>query len=81
MITLRRLTVVRLSIRRPSTPLNDFSSETPGPIFFKHHVEHSVEGGLKICLNGQDSLIKMAAIPIYVKILKNLPPVLRKLLG
>ena len=34
------------SVRRPSTPLNDFSSETPGQIFFKVHVETSVKGGL-----------------------------------
>ena len=36
----------------PPTPLNDFSSETAGPIFFKLHVESSVKGGLKICTNG-----------------------------
>ena len=37
---------------RPLSPLNDFSSETPGPTFFKFHVESSVNGVLKICSNG-----------------------------
>ena len=57
---------------RPSSPLNDFSSETPGPIFFKLHVEPSVQGRLKICSNGHGPLTKMAAMPIYGKTLKNL---------
>ena len=52
----------------PSTPSNKFSSETPGPIFFKLHVEPSVKGGLKICTNGHGPLIKMAAMPINGKI-------------
>ena len=43
--------VVRPSVR-PSTHLNDFSSETPGPNFFKLNVEPSGKGGLKICTNG-----------------------------
>ena len=30
-------------VRRPFTLLNDFSSETPGPIFFKLNVEPSVK--------------------------------------
>ena len=34
------------------TPLNDFSSEIPGPNFFKLHVEPCVKGGLEICTNG-----------------------------
>ena len=38
--------IVSLSVF-PSTALNDFS-ETPGPDFFKLHVESSVKGGLKI---------------------------------
>ena len=57
---------------RPSTPLNDFSSEPPGPIFFKLHVKPSIKGGLKICSNGHGSLIKMAAKPIYNKKKKHL---------
>ena len=36
------------------TPLNDLSSETPGPNFFKVHVEPYVKGGLKICQINQD---------------------------
>ena len=43
-----------------STPLNNFFSETPGPIFFKLNVEPSVNGGLKICTNGHGLLIKIA---------------------
>ena len=50
--------VCHLSVRpsvRPSvstfTPLNDFSSETPGPNFFNFYVEPCVKGGLKICKN------------------------------
>ena len=50
-----------------STPLNDFSSVTPGPIFFKFLLEPSVNGELKICTNGFGPLIKMAAMPIYGK--------------
>ena len=42
------------------------------PIFFKLHFEPSVKGGFKICANGQGPLIKMAAMPIYGKTLKNL---------
>ena len=52
---------------RPSTPLNDVSSEIPGPIFFKLHVKPSVKGGLKICTNSHDPFIKMAAMPINGK--------------
>ena len=52
--------VVRLSIR-PSTPLNDFSYETSGPLFFKLHVEPSDKGGVKIYTNGHGLSIKMAA--------------------
>ena len=50
-----------------STPLNDFSSATAGPGFFKLHVESSVKRGLKICSVGQGLLIKMAAMPVYGK--------------
>ena len=55
------------SVVHLSTPLNDFSFETPRPIFFKFHVEPSVKGGLKIYTNGHGSLIKMAVMPIYGK--------------
>ena len=54
-------------LRCMSTLLNNFSSETPGPIFFRLHVEPSVKEGLKICLNGQGLLIKIDPIPIYDK--------------
>ena len=37
----------RPSVIRPSTPLNNFSSVTPVPIFFKLHVDPFVEGGCK----------------------------------
>ena len=62
----------RPSVVRPSTTMNDFYSETPGPIFFKLHVEPSVKGGLKIYTNDRGPLIKMAVMPIYGKTLKNL---------
>ena len=51
----------------PLIPLNDFSSETHGQIFFKFHVEPSVTGGLKICSDGHSPLSKMAAMPMYGK--------------
>ena len=35
-----------LSVRRPSTYLNDFSSEAPGLIFFKLQIEPSVKGDI-----------------------------------
>ena len=54
----------RLAVH-PSTQLNNFSSETPGPIFFKPQVEHSVKGGLKNCTNGHSLLSKMAVMSIY----------------
>ena len=50
-----------------TTPLNDFSSVTLDPVFFKVHVEPSVKGELKICTNGHGLLIKMDAMPIYGK--------------
>ena len=40
---------------RPFTPLNDFSSETPGPNFFKFYVEPCVKGGLNNCKNAHGS--------------------------
>ena len=61
------LSVRRPSVRRPPTPLNNFSSKTPGPIFFKFLLEPFLNGGLKICTNGLCPLIKMAAMPIYGK--------------
>ena len=58
------------SFVRPSTPLNDFSSETPLPVFFKRHVRLSVKGGLKIYINGHGPLKKMTACPYMVKTTK-----------
>ena len=83
MITCRSSSsVIRQSLsirRRPSesvrclpSHLNDFSSKTSGPISFKLHVKTYVKGGLKIYTNGHGLLIKMAAMPIYSKILKNI---------
>ena len=51
---------------------NIFSSETACPIKAKFYVEPPWEGGTKICINGLGHMTKMAAMPIYVKILKNL---------
>ena len=56
-----------LSVRHPLTPLNDFSSETHGPVFFKLHVVPSVKGGLKIYTNCHGLLSKVAAMPTYGK--------------
>ena len=47
---------------RPSTPLNDFSSETLGQF-----CSYSSNGELKICTNDHGPLIKMVAMPIYCK--------------
>ena len=55
------------SFIRPSTPSNDFSSETLGPISFKLHVKPSAKGGLTISTSGHGLLSKMAAMPIYDK--------------
>ena len=58
---------IRVSDRRlrPLIPLNDFSSETSGPIFFILDAKLSVNGGLRICSNGHGLLIKMAAMPVH----------------
>ena len=50
---------------RLSTPLKDFSSKTPGQVFFNFYVEPFLKGGLKIYTNNHGPLIKMAAMPIY----------------
>ena len=65
MITPRPLCFVRPSVRPSVHTLNKFSSEIPGPNFFKLHVEPCIKEGLKICANGYGPLIKMAALPIY----------------
>ena len=55
-----------------STFSNIFFSETTGPIEAKFHVEPPWDGGTKICSNALGHMTKMAAMPIYVKNLKNL---------
>ena len=54
---------------------NIFSSETAWQFKAKIYVEPSLEGGTKVCINGQDHMTKMAAMPIYGKNLyKSFPP-------
>ena len=67
--------------RCPATTLNDFSSETPGPILVKLHVEPSVKRGLKIFSYGSGQLIKITAMSIYGKNTKKSFPEPRKLYG
>ena len=62
--------VVRLSVRRPSTISNDFSSETAGPIATEFHIQPPVPLGKKSCSNGLGHMTNMAAMPIYGKNLK-----------
>ena len=62
--------VVRPSVRRPSTISNDFSSETTGPIATKFHIQPPGPLGKKNCLNGLGHMTNMAAMPIYGKNLK-----------
>ena len=59
-----------LSVVRPSTISNVFSSETAWPIKTKFYVENPWEGGKKVYINGQGHMTKMAAMPIYGKNLK-----------
>ena len=54
------------SLRRPPS-LNIFSSETPGPIKVKFHMEPPWDRGTKICSNGPGHITKMAVMPIYGK--------------
>ena len=71
---LRRPSVVRLSVCRPSTISNDFSSETTGPIATKFHIQPSGPLGKKGCSNGVGHMTNMAAMPIYGKNLKKSSP-------
>ena len=64
------ITYIHRQYIHPYTPLNNFSSETPGPVFFKFHMESSVNGELEIGTNGHGLLIKMAPMSIYGKTLK-----------
>ena len=67
---LRRPSVVRPSVRRPSTISNDFSSETTGSIATKFHIQPPGPLGKKNCSNGLGHMTNMAAMPIYGKNLK-----------
>ena len=59
------------SVRRP--PFSKIlSSETAWPIKAKFYVEPTWEGGAKVYINRQGTMIKMAAMPLYGKNLKNL---------
>ena len=49
---------------------NIFSSETTGPNEAKFHMKPPWDGGKKVCSNGPGHMTKMAAMPIYVKNLK-----------
>ena len=51
---------------------NIVSSETTWQIEAKFHMEPPWVGGTKVCSNGPDYMIRMAAMPIYGKNLKNL---------
>ena len=53
------------SVVRPSTILNDFSSETTGPIATKFHIQPPGPLGKKSCSNGLGHMTNMAAMPIY----------------
>ena len=57
----------RPPVCRLTTPLNDFASETAGPIFFKLLVESSCKGGLKNYTSALGTLNTMAAMSIYDK--------------
>ena len=46
---------------------NIFFSETAKPIKAKLHVEHPWEGGMKVYINGQGHMTKMAAMAINSK--------------
>ena len=59
---------VRPSSVRPSfTFSKTFSSETAWPIKAKLHVEHPMEGGTKVNINGPGHMTKMAAMAINSK--------------
>ena len=54
-----------------STFSDFFSWETARPIEAKFHMEPQWDGGTKVCLNGWGHMTNMAAMPIYVKNMKN----------
>ena len=60
-------------LRRPSSSLyvrsqcSNVFYETTWPFIIKLHIEHPLEGGTKVCINGQGHMTRMAAIHIYGK--------------
>ena len=54
-------------LRRPSTISKSFSSETEWPIKAKLQVEHPLEGGTKVYINGPGYMTKIAAMAINSK--------------
>ena len=62
------------SPRRPLFKQVIFSSETTGPIKVKFHIKLLWDGGTKVCSTGPGHLTKKAAMPIYVKNIKNSSP-------
>ena len=59
---------VRPTSVRPSFTISKiFSSETAWPIKAKLHVEHPLEGGTKVYINGPGHMTKMAAMAINSK--------------
>ena len=58
--------------RCPSTILNDFFSETTGPIETKFQMQPREPLGTKSCSKYLGHITKMAAMPIYGETLKNL---------
>ena len=49
---------------------SNISSETPGLIEAKFHVEPPWDGGMKVCSTDPGHMTSMAAMPIYGKNLK-----------
>ena len=45
-------------------PFSKIFSQTAWPIKAKFHVEPPLEGGTKVCINGQGQVTKMAATPL-----------------
>ena len=59
--------IMKVSVVRPSTISNIFSSETTGPIKLKFHMETPYDWWTKVCSNGHGHMSKMAATPICGK--------------
>ena len=59
--------VMSLSLFTLFQHLEDFSSETAWPIKAKLRVEHPLERGTKVCINGLGHMTKMATMVINSK--------------